>query len=193
MQALQPYIFKQFLIDRLSRRQPKAIAAHNLRRAGVLVPVVQAGETYNFLFTTRTEIVETHKGQISFPGGVADTGDASMVDTALREAWEEVGIAQSTVDVIGVLDDLQTPTGFVITPVVGVIEHLSELSINAHEVAEVFQVPVGFFLNPTNGRRELRTVGGKDREVWYYDVDNRVIWGATAMIIRSFLTTVGLL
>jgi 8-oxo-dGTP pyrophosphatase MutT (NUDIX family) len=193
MQMLQPHHFKRFLIDSLSRTSPRALAVPNLQRAGVLVPLVNAGEHYNFLFTKRTEIVDTHKGQVSFPGGVTDPVDSDIRDTALREVWEELGIARSAIEAIGLLDDLQTPTGFIITPVIGVIENMPALSINIHEVAEVFQVPVGFFVDPANGRSELRILDGKQREVWSYDTGTHVIWGATAMIIRSLLSTLGMI
>ncbi len=155
--------------------------------AGVLVPIVFGNGTQELLFTKRTELVETHKGQVSFPGGMMDPEDETIVQTALRETWEEVGIPASAVTVMGILNDLATPTGFVITPVVGVIEHLPPLNPNADEVAEVFRVPISFFTDPKNGRSEMREFEGKQHEVWYYEHGGHTIWGVTAMIVRSLL------
>jgi len=155
--------------------------------AGVLVPIVLGKGAPELLFTKRTEFVETHKGQVSFPGGMMDPDDGNVVRTALREAWEEVGIPASSVEVVGILDDLPTPTGFIITPVIGIIQQLPSLAPNIHEVADVFQVPLSFFAAPENGRTEIRDFRGKQQEVWYYESGSHTIWGATAMIVRSLL------
>ena len=159
------------------------------RRAAVLVPLLVSNSSLDLLFTLRTHTVETHKGQISFPGGMVDDDDCDTVHTALREAEEEIGLPQSSVEIIGTLDDMATPSGFVITPIVGVIRNLPHLKLNADEVAEVFRVPLEFFADRNNGRTELREFKGKQREVWFYDYEGKTIWGATAMMIRSLLKT----
>ena len=161
-------------------------------RAGVLVPVILRGEETDLLFTRRTDHVETHKGQISFPGGMTDAGDADIIQTSLREAEEELGIGPSLVDVRGILDDLAVPSGFIITPVVGTLRGLPLLRPNPGEVAEAFTVPLGFFCNPGSGRSELRDFRGGKREVWFYQYAEHTIWGATAMIVRSLLLEMGL-
>jgi 8-oxo-dGTP pyrophosphatase MutT (NUDIX family) len=165
----------------------KSLSLEGYHRAGVLVPIILHTPTPELLFTKRTELVETHKGQVSFPGGMMDPEDTDVVRTALREAWEEVGIQGSTVEVVGMLDDFPTPSGFVITPVVGLLDHLPPLSPNADEVADVFLMPLTFFADPINGRKELREFQGKQHEVWYYESGTHTIWGATAMIVRSLL------
>lgn len=157
------------------------------RPAGVLVPLLLTPAGTELLLTRRTESVETHKGQIAFPGGMADPADGDIVATALREAWEELGIPSSAVQVIGILDDLPTPSGFIITPVVGAIRTMPALVPNPHEVEEVFQVPLDFFRDPMSGRVETREFRGKNREVWFYERGPHTVWGATAMIIRSLL------
>lgn len=162
------------------------------RRAAVLVPVLPAGAGSGLLLTKRTDEVETHKGQIAFPGGVTDPGDGDIVHTALRECEEELGIDPAGVDVLGILDDLATPTGFVITPVVGLLPALPALTINPAEVAEAFVVPVDFFRDPAHGRVEKRMFRGEQREVWFYGSGDRLIWGATAMIIRTLLARLAL-
>jgi 8-oxo-dGTP pyrophosphatase MutT (NUDIX family) len=116
-----------------------------------------------------------------------DPQDRDVVQTALREAREEVGIPDAAVKIAGTLDDLPTPTGFVITPVVGIIEQLPPLTVNTDEVADVFQVPLIFFADPRNGWTEQREFRGRRHDVWYYQSGNHTIWGATAMIIRSLM------
>ncbi len=179
------------------RRRLTALPVHTKRQspslngyrpAGVLVPVVFSRRTPELLFTKRTELVETHKGQISFPGGMADPDDKTIIQTALRETSEEVGIPEHAVEVVGMLEDLFTPTGFVITPVLGIIDKLPDIHINAMEVEEVFTLPLSFFANPATGRMEMRSLNGKNHEVWFYETGKHTIWGVTANIIRSLLT-----
>ena len=184
--------FRRLVRDSLHAGKSVQIPSHGLQRAGVLVPIVMTTNGCTFLFTKRTEHVETHKGQISFPGGVIDQADAGIVETALREAYEEIGLPREAVEVLGLLGDLATPTGFVITPVVGWVAALPPLAINTDEVDEVFQVPVQFFAEGGKGRMEPRNVQGRAHEVWYYDTGSHIIWGATAAIIRSLLQMVHL-
>jgi len=171
----------------------KEVSLEGFHRAGVLVPLVTKNGGIELLLTKRTENVETHKGQISFPGGMVDASDADIVRTALREMEEELGIPQSSVEVMGLLDDLPTPTRFVVTPVIGVLKSLPVLTPNVLEVDDVFFVPLAFFADPTVGRKEYRRFRGENHEVWYYHHGDRVIWGVTALIIRSLLKKLGLL
>ncbi|MFN0159333.1 MAG: NUDIX hydrolase [Bacteroidota bacterium] len=163
------------------------ISIEGFSRAGVLVPLVANGQDLEILFTKRTETVETHKGQIAFPGGMVDICDKDIVGTALREAEEEIGLERDSVSILGTLDDIATPTRFVITPVVGFIKQLPPLTPNPDEVADVFRVPLAFFADEENGRKELREFRGGIHEVWFYDVSGHLVWGATARIIRSLL------
>jgi len=153
--------------------------------AAVLIPLVLRAGTVDLLLTRRTEDVETHKGQIAFPGGMVDGGDVNRQHTALRETEEELGIAPAHVEVLGMLENLLTPTGFIITPVVGIVGQLPVMKPNPREVAEVFTVPLPFFGNPENGRREWRSTPLGEREVWFYEYEGKVIWGATAAMIRN--------
>jgi 8-oxo-dGTP pyrophosphatase MutT (NUDIX family) len=167
------------------------LAIDGFRRAGVLVPLILGSGGADLLFTKRTDHVETHKGQISFPGGMVEEGDADIVHTALREAEEELGIGAKHIEIKGILDDLAVPSGFIITPVVGILDALPLLTPNPLEVAEAFTVPFAFFCNPANGRSELREYRGGRREVWFYEHGEHTIWGATAMIVRSLLLSLG--
>ncbi|HXG00972.1 MAG TPA: CoA pyrophosphatase [Bacteroidota bacterium] len=170
-----------------SQTQRVELSLPGYTRAAVLIPIVERNGALDLLFTRRTETVETHKGQVSFPGGMVNADDADVVHTALREAQEEVGIPSSAVEIVGLLDDIATPTRFVITPVVGIIHQLPPLVPNPTEVAEVFLVPLAFFAREDAGRSEMRDVGGRRYNVWFYEYQHHVIWGATAVIIRSLL------
>ncbi len=183
----------EFVAEHLRARSRKELSDEGLHRAGVLVPLIVAGESFELLFTRRTEDVETHKGQVSFPGGMSDHGDRDIIDTALREAEEELGLSRESITVAGLLDDMPTPTGFLITPVVGVLTALPPIHPNAAEVAEVFRVPLSFFADGANARSELRTWRGKTFELWFYETDGHTIWGATAYITRALLTILGML
>ena len=157
------------------------------QRAAVLLLLCPSPEGPVLLLTVRTEEVETHKGQISFPGGIVDAGDRDAVHTALREAEEEIGMREEDLVVAGLLDDHVTPTGFVITPVVAVCRRSPDLLPNPREVAEVLHVPLWFFADPGAVRTEERIVRGERRPVHFYDYGRHVIWGATAAIIREYL------
>ncbi|MBI3194983.1 MAG: CoA pyrophosphatase [Ignavibacteriae bacterium] len=164
--------------------------SHEIKRAAVLVPLVLKNDELHLLLTVRTHEVETHKGQISFPGGVCDAEDMNETETALREAEEEIGLPKSSVEILGILDDFATPTGFLITPVVGCIESLPLLKPNPDEVAEVLFVPLSFFINEQNRRTEERTANGKLLKVWFFDYQQHTIWGATAAMIKHFLNII---
>ncbi|MBI5216955.1 MAG: CoA pyrophosphatase [Ignavibacteriae bacterium] len=173
------------------QRQVATTSTENeIIRASVLVPLVVLNNELHVLLTVRTHEVETHKGQISFPGGMCDEKDANETETALREAKEEIGLPKSSVEILGILDDFVTPTGFLITPVVGYIQSLPLLKPNPEEVAEVLFVPPSFFADEQNGRTEERTVNGKHLKVWFFDYQQHAIWGATAGIIKHFLNII---
>ena len=171
----------------LSSHSRRVISDAGLRHAAVLILLYPRDERLHLLFTKRTSLVEHHKGQISFPGGSVDEQDHTLVDTALREAREEIGLESSAVDILGLYHDQWTPTGFCITPVVGYTESLPLLTLNQHEVEEIVEIPVEFFLDRRNEHiRHLERLG-KAVEVYYYHFMDHEIWGATAAIVRSFL------
>ena len=170
---------------RIEIREPQ------LTSAGVLVPLFEKLGALHVLLSRRTESVEHHKGQISFPGGVREPSDRTILDTALRETEEEIGIHRPEIEVLGVLDDFQTPSGFCITPVVAYLRSVPPLRLNPREVSEVFDVPLSFFLDNTNERVEQRFRGGIVAKVYFYRFGEYEIWGATAAMIRSFLLDLG--
>lgn len=181
-------------LDRLQRPQErKVLALEGFHRAAVLAALILKGDGADLLLTKRTDSVETHKGQIAFPGGMVDASDENIIATALRETHEELGIRAQDVEVKGLLDDLPVPPHFIITPVVGLLSALPEFRVNPQEVAEAFTVPLEFFCEPANGKTQVREFRGEKREVWYFQYGEHVIWGATAMIIRSLAQRIGLL
>lgn len=154
-------------------------------RAGVLVPLFPRDGELHVVLTLRTESVETHNGQISFPGGMMDENDRDIVETALREACEEIGLQMDDVEILGILDDVPVPTGFLITPVVGCLPARPVLRTNQAEVAEVFEAALMFFADDMNARVEDRELRGHKQAVWFYDYQGKTIWGATAAILRN--------
>ena len=153
-------------------------------KAAVLLPVVIRAEPV-LLFTRRTESLARHSGQVSFPGGRSEAQDLSPVETALRETFEETGIAPSFVNVAGYLERYLTGTGFDIQPVVGLVKDGFALTPDPREVAEIFEVPMAFLLDPANRRRESREIGGRRRSFYAFTYENHEIWGATAAIVVS--------
>lgn len=154
-----------------------------LRPAAVLVPLIEHPEGATVLLTRRTEHLAHHAGQISFPGGRAEAGDEGPVDTALREAEEEVGLDRCQVEILGQLTRYQTITGFLVTPVVGVLAPPIRLSPDPHEVAEVFEVPLGFVLDARNHQRHARWIRGCCRHYYVLPYGDYRIWGATAAML----------
>lgn len=148
--------------------------------AAVLVPLVLREPAASILLTQRTAHLANHAGQISFPGGRVAPVDGTPVETALREAEEEVGLRREEVQVVGVLDRYVTRTGFEIVPVVGIVRPPFTLAPDPHEVAEVFEVPLAFILDPANHQLHSRRFQGRERHFWVLPYENRYIWGATA-------------
>ncbi|MFN3985370.1 MAG: CoA pyrophosphatase [Rhodocyclaceae bacterium] len=159
--------------------------ADALQPAAVLIPLVVSDAGTHVLLTRRTDHLKHHPGQISFPGGRAEDLDASVIDTALREAREEVGLAPECVDVLGSLPDYFTGTGFRITPVVGVTRAPLELRLDTFEVAEAFEVPLDFLMDPANHQRHRMEYQGRMREYYAMPYGEYYIWGATAGMLVS--------
>lgn len=158
-------------------------------RASVLVPVVMR-ERPMMLLTERTTHLSTHSGQVAFPGGKRDDTDVDEADTALREAHEEIGLPRELVEVIGTMPTYTTGTQFIITPVVALVQPDYPMALNAFEVADAFEVPLEFLMNPAHHRRHRFEWAGATREWFsmpYMDGSTeRFIWGATAAMLRNF-------
>ncbi len=152
--------------------------------AAVLVPVVDRPDGMTLLFTRRTAHLAHHAGQVSFPGGRVEDEDPDAVTTALRETAEEIGLCPRSVEIIGRLDAYVTGTGFTITPIVGIVNPPFELTLDSFEVAEAFEVPLSFLIDPANRQRCMRTeASGKERYFYAFSFGQHYIWGATAGIL----------
>lgn len=159
--------------------------------AAVLVPIVVREPALSVLLTLRTAHLNDHPGQIAFPGGRTEPQDALPVDTALRETAEEIGLARSHIEVLGQLPQYLTGTGFAVTPVVALVQPDFALVPDEFEVAEVFEVPLDFLLDPANHQRHQVRVRGALREFWAMPYGERYIWGATAGMLRSLYRFLG--
>jgi 8-oxo-dGTP pyrophosphatase MutT (NUDIX family) len=166
----------------LNASRPSSVGA---KRAAVLVPIVEHPTGPTVLLTKRTDHLRGHAGQVSFPGGGAEPEDAGPVDTALREAHEEVGLTHEHIDVIGLLDNYQTGTNYLVTPVVGIVRPGVELTIDTFEVADTFEVPLDFLFDPSNHAIESREWNDSRRYYYVFRYDGFFIWGATAGMLMN--------
>ncbi|MCG8508011.1 MAG: CoA pyrophosphatase, partial [Rhodospirillales bacterium] len=158
-----------------------------LTPAAVLVPVVESHSELSILFTRRTHDLPDHPGQISFPGGRLESDEEGPEQAALRETEEEIGLDRRHVSIIGRLDEYVTRTGFSVTPLVGMVSGPFELSPDSREVAETFEVPLNFLLDPANQQRHERIIDGRERHFFAFSYKQYFIWGATAgMLINLY-------
>jgi 8-oxo-dGTP pyrophosphatase MutT (NUDIX family) len=172
----------------LACRDKVCIEDPRFRRAAVLIPLFKKDGEYYLLFTRRTDQVEHHKGQISFPGGRQDEKDKDLLTTALREAREEMGIEEKDVRILGELDDICTATtDFCVSPFVALIPYPYPFKVNSQEIEEVLEVPLSVLLDESRFRQELHKRDGKPFRVYFYQHKDRTIWGATATILKQLL------
>jgi 8-oxo-dGTP pyrophosphatase MutT (NUDIX family) len=151
-----------------------------LRDAAVLVPLIDRPDGLQLLLTRRSADLPSHAGQVSFPGGRVQDGDASIADTALRETEEEVGLSRRFVEVQGYMEPYETGTGFAIQPVVAIVRAGFDLKPDPREVAEAFEVPFSFVMDPANHQRHHAVWQGRKREYYAMPYGRHYIWGATA-------------
>lgn len=190
--ALQPAALRHYFaappVWSPELRAEPAFSNRTPTQASVLVPLVMR-DTLTVLLTHRTSHLSSHSGQVAFPGGKADPEDTDAVATALREAQEEIGLSATHVEVLGTMPTYTTGSAFVVTPVVALVSAAMVIEANPHEVAQVFEVPLPFLMNPANHRRHRVQWEGQERE-WlsmpYHDGQmEHFIWGATAGMLRN--------
>lgn len=171
----------------LSLRERRVIEHPPFSHAAVLVPLFEKQGECHLLFTKRSEQVKFHKSEISFPGGVVDEADRELINTALREAHEEIGLKEGDVQVIGLLDDIVTITEFIVTPIVGLFPYPYRFEVSEVEIAELVEVPLSFLLNKECLSERTILRGGRNEIVYAYQYGDHIIWGATARILQQFL------
>lgn len=173
--------------EQAKRAGEGALEPGPLTPAATLVPLVDRPGGLTVLLTQRTGHLHDHAGQISFPGGRVEPTDESPLATALRETQEEIGLAPEHIDILGYLDRYETGTGFLVTPVVGLVTPGFTLELDTFEVAEAFEVPLAFILDPAHHRRAAREVPSGRREFYVIEYESRYIWGATAgMLVNLY-------
>ena len=161
------------------------------RRPAAVLLGLREGVQPRLVFTVRTDHLQSHAGQVAFPGGSMDPGDIDALATALRESEEEIGLDRTLVTPLGYLDNFETISGYRITPVVARIAANAQLRAAPAEVAEVFEVPLAFFLEPANLRRYVMEYRGHRRDMVEFVHGGHRIWGATAAILLSLLKRMG--
>ena len=167
--------------DIIAKRQSEG----KVVRAAVLIPLVQKQDGLSVLLTQRTNHLRDHAGQISFPGGRMDPGDVGPEDTALRESHEEIGLKSDRVELIGSLPEYLTVSGYRVNPIVGLVKPQAEYVLDEFEVADVFEVPLGFLMNPANHEIRVYESGQGARRFYAMPYEGRFIWGATAGMLRN--------
>ena len=179
---------EQRLRRALSLRQKRHIVAASRVSAAVLLPIYYKQGQYYILFTKRTEKVKEHKGEISFPGGAYQEGDGTLVNTALRECAEEIGLMADEIEVLGQLDDAVTVTSsYIVSPFVGFMPWPYSLKLDQWETEEIIEVPILALLDKGCLRQETEIIDGEAVTSYFYHYQGRVIWGATAKILNQFL------
>ena len=181
---------KDRLRQALYQRKKRHIVDPDRIAAAVLLPLYYKQGQYYVLFIKRTENVKAHRGEISFPGGTCEDRDTTLLDTALRECAEEIGLAADDIEILGELDDVASiKTNYVISPFVALIPWPYQFRVDGNEVGEIIEVPVSSLLN--NGFSRPEITNGETIMKYFYPYQGRVIWGATARILSTFLEILG--
>jgi 8-oxo-dGTP pyrophosphatase MutT (NUDIX family) len=196
-----PDLTEDFIIEKLRDKQDRDKGDEVYNESGdpmgkepkcaaVLIPLTRIEGQWHLLFTRRGDEVETHKGQVSFPGGACDPGEHTPEQTALREAEEEIGIRPQDVQILGKLTSMITVTSFRVTPVVGKLPWPYAFRVESAEVARVFTMPLAWLVDKSN-RWEIPLPGRNLRLIVYHPYDGELLWGATALMTDTFLKTLG--
>lgn len=158
--------------------------------SAVLIPLFLKNGEYHILFTKRTENLNRHRGEISFPGGACNPEETDSMEAALRETWEEIGVPPGDVEVLGVLDDFYSIHNFLVTPYVGVLHRNTPLKISQDEIERIIEAPLSHFLKPEIFRAEDWSRKGRKHPVYFFTYGDDEIWGLTAAILKQFLDIV---
>jgi 8-oxo-dGTP pyrophosphatase MutT (NUDIX family) len=176
----------------LNDYSPKTIVPHKTayRKAAVLIPLFFKDNEAHILFTKRSYHLKHHKGQISFPGGAWEAHDRDLKTTALRETFEEVGIPQKEVELLGGIDELLSPSGFLITPYIGIFNYPLEYKVNNGEIDRIIESPLIHLLNDNHFYTKPLKRSGKTFDVHFYNYHNDIIWGITGFLLSNFFSII---
>lgn len=189
---LPPVKMKDTIADVLRQRVARQADRPEFRQAAVLLPLYLSDAGLHLVLTKRTELVPTHKGQISFPGGGFEEADGDLLTTALRETQEEIGLRPEDVEIVGILDDTVTVTSrHVVRPFVGIVPHPYPYRLDPFEIERLIHLPISALLCGAPFREEIWEREGGPVTVPFYDHDGDTIWGLTARILKQFIETVG--
>jgi len=180
------------ITDNLANREIKTYKYTDVqsKNAAVIIPLFFKNQEPHILFTKRTDKVEHHKGQISFPGGMEDKSDNDLLETALRETWEEMGIKSKDITILGRTDNLLTNTNFMVTPYVGHFPYPYPYNINEDEISSILEVPLRHLLNPDIFKIDKWKRNDVLWDIHFYDFDGENIWGVTGFLLSNFLSIV---
>jgi 8-oxo-dGTP pyrophosphatase MutT (NUDIX family) len=171
----------------LTSRQRCVLRGDTLTPAAILLPLFKKDNEYHILLTKRTHRVKTHKGEISFPGGTFDPEDETLEKTALRECFEEIGLREKDVEILGCLDDVETLTHYMVRPYVGILPYPYPFVVNDVEIEEIIELPLYLFLEKDCFEIKSVPVEKDERIIYSYRHGHHVIWGATAKILKQFV------
>ena len=174
----------------LSRRPRNTLKRS--REAGILIPLLVDQDEPKFLLTRRADTMNSHRGEVAYPGGMRETQDPSIMITALREAEEEIGLSPDHVETIGQIDDLQTiQRDLIVTPTIGIIRHRPEWKMNPTEVARIFEIPLSALEQANGWRIKYRSWRGRDVPIYYFDYQGEVLWGLSGFATLLTLDLLG--
>jgi 8-oxo-dGTP pyrophosphatase MutT (NUDIX family) len=181
--------FTEILRRRLQIHSPPPVAPSGFRPASVLVPILRHDGVWQLLLTQRTHEVPDHPGQVAFPGGKSDPGDRDVIQTALRESEEEIGLDPAAVELLGLMTPRLTITDYWLTPVVGLIPWPFEMRLSERELSRAFCVPLPWLADPANRKVEYlhHPRKGANTPVWFFPWPGHTIWGATARIVKELV------
>jgi 8-oxo-dGTP pyrophosphatase MutT (NUDIX family) len=172
----------------LAQRQKTYITDNSRVASAVLIPIYKKDEQYYIIFIKRTKKVKVHKGQISFPGGTRDKGDKTLLDTALREAEEEIGLRRKNVTLLGEMDDeITTTSNYIVTPFIALIPWPYNFTLQKVEVAKIISVPITSLMEKNSRKPDIEMLNGKKVDSFAYYYNGIRIWGATARILNKLL------
>lgn len=178
--------FKKEITNKLSSRNKRSIDFPDFRKSAVLMLFLEKNNSPHVVLTLRSDKVSTHKGQVAFPGGSHDEDDKDFLETALRETYEEIGLHQSLIEILGEYDEYISIMGFHVYVFVGALKDIPEYNICEDEIAELIEVPFSLFYNEEYTKTERVLYDGNEYDVYYYDYNGITIWGMTARILTDF-------